>query len=1282
MAIELDGLLGITSDGNITTGNFFVGNGYYLTNVQAVSSYNDANVNALLASGSVPLVNVVDVETQALQTIDLTALGNVTALAFIGDGSQLTNLPVSNLGNLTTDIVTTANISGNNLSITSNAVLGNIYSDNFFYANGTPFTSGSSGVIIGDQQIAGDGNVSYALDQAATTQSIIVTLNGVTQIPTTAYTVAGNTITFASSVSNANVIDIRYFAASGGNSSIYGDANVALFMPTYSGNLGTANTTPITAIFTDGYYYANGTPFVGGGGPATLPLANGTSNFDIATANGNPTITSDGNTWTFGGATPEAIYWPDGSFQSTAFVGSATTAEAVSNVGNTTITVDPLGANVVWTFDTAGTLTAPGNIETSGNVVASYLWGDGSNITGLQTITQVPTVYLVAPAAGNNQVFSNVILGSYTANTDMTVFLNGVLIQNTEYTLLGDQLTVNTYLNLNDTIDVTTQFAGNINTVVSGYGNSNVNNYLNAGIFTGDFVPAGNATQSLGNTTNQWKDLWISGNTLYMTQVPISLTSANTLQVDGANVVTSSANGNIDTAGNVNAAGLTVVGTAIITGNANIQGTLTYNDTTNITTSNLILGLGNNQSGINVTGAGIVVGNTAEAQFLYNQPAQTWESNLGIDATGNVTAPYFIGDGSQLTGLPAPYTDSNVTTLLASGTVTSNVITTGNISGDYIIGNGSQLTGLPASYTDSNVTILLSSGNVSSNVITTGNISGNYIIGNGSQLTGLPASYGNANVTTLLSSGTVSSNVVTTGNITGGNLTTAGAVVANNIGNIAAINLNGQASQYLNGAGTWATVGTSSMRDITKISTMNLGATLLIADDRLFCIKSAGAIQTYAAPLGVVGTNTNNLRGLNNCFEITFPNEDVGTLVDADSYGYSSYALFANGNLYTWGVNGGGQLGLGDTTNRTLPVLAFPNVAEVYTHPSSMSVSPEQTRLMVKKTDGTVWACGYNSFGQFGNGTTTNATSFIQLTWIGTNPLSVWPLGSYGSMTVVQKSDGTIWAAGFNNYGQLGNGNTTQQNTAVNVSTNWNGGDATMVIQDIVAGMRYADGGVLEFYNVTMFLDNGTTSRIASAGNNAYGAMGNGLTTTPTVPVVPSSAGGFGGRVRAIRGSGGGGLMTVYVLMTNGDLWSWGWNGGGQVGNNTTVNVLSPFRVMTSVVDVYGDMQGWLNNEASGTSPVVEKADGFYSWGYNAFGMVPNYTTTNALVPVKLPFPKGTAIKHVGTMNALGNGQSRYVVTSEDKIYAYGYNAYYSIDTTGADSFLVPVLYTPNNLVR
>jgi hypothetical protein len=124
----------------------------------------------------------------------------------------------------------------------------------------------------------------------------------------------------------------------------------------------------------------------------------------------------------------------------------------------------------------------------------------------------------------------------------------------------------------------------------------------------------------------------------------------------------------------------------------------------------------------------------------------TYTGNLtagNVVTTGNVTSSYFIGDGSQLTGLPAGYTNANVAAYLPTytGNLTAgNVVTTGNVTSSYFIGDGSQLTGLPASYTNANVAAYLPTytGNLTAgNVVASGNITANYFIGNGSQLTGI-----------------------------------------------------------------------------------------------------------------------------------------------------------------------------------------------------------------------------------------------------------------------------------------------------------------------------------------------------------------------------------------------------------------------------------------------------------------------------------------------------------------------------------------------------------------
>jgi hypothetical protein len=137
-----------------------------------------------------------------------------------------------------------------------------------------------------------------------------------------------------------------------------------------------------------------------------------------------------------------------------------------------------------------------------------------------------------------------------------------------------------------------------------------------------------------------------------------------------------------------------------------------------------------------------------------------------ISATGNVTADYLFGNGSQLTGIAASYGNANVVANLAA--LGSNpVSTTGNVTGGNVNAAGLSLS--------SNVVSALNS---TANITTTANIAGNYFIGNGSQLTGIAggANYSNANVATFLAD--FGSNVIsTTGNVTAGNLDAVNLVI-------------------------------------------------------------------------------------------------------------------------------------------------------------------------------------------------------------------------------------------------------------------------------------------------------------------------------------------------------------------------------------------------------------------------------------------------------------------------------------------------------------------------
>ena len=238
-------------------------------------------------------------------------------------------------------------------------------------------------------------------------------------------------------------------------------------------------------------------------------------------------------------------------------------------------------------------------------------------------------------------------------------------------------------------VDVTSP-GGNVSVGVGATGNVAV--FASSGMYvTGNIIPSSNATYSLGNASNQWKSLYVSNSTVYIANVALNVTG-NTLQVDGANVITS-------------------VGNSIsVTGN--------------------------------VTGGNVLTGGI-------------------LSAGGNVSGNYFIGNGSQLTGISGggggganiANGTSNVTVVSSGGNVSVGVGGTGNVAvfsttGEYITGvvsasgnitGGNVLTGGVISSTGT----ITGSSHLGTVISVTGNVTGNYVSGNGTQLTGVLADRGN-----------------------------------------------------------------------------------------------------------------------------------------------------------------------------------------------------------------------------------------------------------------------------------------------------------------------------------------------------------------------------------------------------------------------------------------------------------------------------------------------------------------------------------------------------------
>jgi hypothetical protein len=277
--------------------------------------------------------------------------------------------------------------------------------------------------------------------------------------------------------------------------------------------------------------------------------------------------------------------------------------------------------------------------------------------------------------------------------------------------------------------------------------------------------------------------------------VQANITSLGTLTgiTVAGNILATGINANtIRSTGNTTAQGLVAQGmyinnsglaNAIVTGNLQVQGTITYFNQGTISTGNLTVTVGNTLAAQNLTGAGLVAGISQTGNILYNYSTNSWQTNLdwlpvsntaavnlggvsnywntiyatqlvmsGNIVSGNITSNSYLASSVSASG---NITGGNVFT---SGIISTaaNIVASANITATNLFANGLSVTGtitlsgLTASgnlyangvttgnVTAANVTTgnILNSGNIFTNSVSaTGNVAGNYLLGNGSQLT-------------------------------------------------------------------------------------------------------------------------------------------------------------------------------------------------------------------------------------------------------------------------------------------------------------------------------------------------------------------------------------------------------------------------------------------------------------------------------------------------------------------------------------------------------------------
>jgi alpha-tubulin suppressor-like RCC1 family protein len=239
--------------------------------------------------------------------------------------------------------------------------------------------------------------------------------------------------------------------------------------------------------------------------------------------------------------------------------------------------------------------------------------------------------------------------------------------------------------------------------------------------------------------------------------------------------------------------------------------------------------------------------------------------------------------------------------------------------------------------------------------------------------------------------------------------------------------------------------------------------------------------------------------------------------------GGHSLALKSDGTVWAWGHNIYGQLGDGTTTSRSTPVQVL--TSEGVGLSGVIAISSGYDNCFVLKSDGTVWAWGDNTFWALGDGTRVQyrSTPVQVLTSEGVGLSGVIAISSGNDHCLVLKSDGTVWAWGRSEMGQLGDGMTTYGHSPVQVS-------GLSGVVAIVAG---------QFHSLALKGD-GT---VWAWGQNEYGRLGDGTTTDRSTPVQVS---GLSGVVAIVAGQ-----FHSLALKNDGTVWAWGYNHAGQLGDGT-----------------------------------------------------------------------------------------------------------------------------------
>jgi alpha-tubulin suppressor-like RCC1 family protein/PKD repeat protein len=331
-----------------------------------------------------------------------------------------------------------------------------------------------------------------------------------------------------------------------------------------------------------------------------------------------------------------------------------------------------------------------------------------------------------------------------------------------------------------------------------------------------------------------------------------------------------------------------------------------------------------------------------------------------------------------------------------------------------------------------------------------------------------------------------------------------------------------------------------------------------------------------------------------------------------------SLGVRGDGTVWAWGYNTTGQLGNGNLDSIAAPG-RYPLPAQVPGIESAISIVAGRDHSLALRDDGTVWAWGWNQFGQLGDGTTTNRAVPVKVDSLD----EVVAIEASETHSMALRSDGTIWSWGLNTSGQLGHGFVSPLTSPVPVP-------AQVIGLDDVVAIAVGEG-------YSLALD--SEGAVWGWGSNGFGQLGNGTNTSQAVPVKIDSL----DDVSAIAARS----TFSLALHSDGTLWAWGFNGDGVLGIEPVAGQPSLSRnvpvKIESLTDVIAISAG------RGHALAILEDGSVWGWGRNNERQASGASEESRLfIPMQVPDLDDV-------VSASANQWHSMALKSDGSVWAWGY---------------------------